>query len=87
LNIINKSEEEAGIQFADIIAGNVKKIYKNIDNYLSGSKTLNTFEKKIISNFSQSNGSSFAFLNNPQIVMWKSEHQEIVDKIKRLISS
>ncbi|HIG94832.1 MAG TPA: hypothetical protein HA283_04515 [Nanoarchaeota archaeon] len=87
LKIINRSEDEIGIQFADILAGNVKKILRNIDSYLSGSKILNNFDKKIISNFSQSNGGSSAFLNNPQIVMWKPEHQSFVDKIITLKES
>ncbi|MFA5518247.1 MAG: hypothetical protein WDA74_03240 [Spirochaetota bacterium] len=87
LKIINRSEDEIGIQFADIIAGNIKKILRNLDSYLSGSKTLNNFDKKIVFNFCQNNGSSSAFLNNPQIVMWKTEHQSFVDKITRLKES
>jgi len=79
LKIVNRSEDYVGIQFADILAGNLNKILSDIDNH-----SLNDFEKKIISNFSFDNGTQKAFLNNPQIIMWKPEDQEFVDKLKLL---
>lgn len=85
ISIINRSEEECGIQFADIIVGNIRKILKDIDKYLSGSKKLNDFDKKIISNFSQNNGISSAFLNNPQVIMWDKKYQPIINKIIKLM--
>jgi len=56
-----------------------------LDKYLDGTKKLNEFDKKIVSNFSQSNGPNKKFINNPQIIMWKPEHEQFVNKIKRLM--
>jgi len=81
LQIVSKSENFEGIQFADILSGNLNKILTKIDTFTSA----NRFENKIISNFSQENGPTQAFKNNPQIVMWDDTHQEFVNKIKRLM--
>jgi len=83
--IINDSGKEIGLQFADILAGNLKKILADLDDLLSGRKNLNVFEKKIAQNFSQGNGTNMAFMNTPNIIMWKEEHQEFVDKLVRLM--
>ncbi len=81
IKIVSRSENFEGIQFADILSGNLNKILKSIDTFTSPNK----FENKIISNFSQENGATDAFKNNPQIVMWQASHQEFVDKIKNLM--
>ncbi|MBU2576344.1 MAG: DUF3800 domain-containing protein [Nanoarchaeota archaeon] len=77
LKIIHNSGKEIGIQFADILAGNLKKILSQIEK----GTPFNEFEKKIISNFSLNNGLEKAFLNNPQIIMWDAKHQEFVNKL------
>jgi len=81
LQIISKSQNFEGIQFADILSGNLNKIATKIDAFTSP----NDFEKKIISDFSQENGVANAFKNNPQIVMWNDTHQDFVGKIKTLM--
>ncbi|MEA3329488.1 MAG: DUF3800 domain-containing protein [Nanoarchaeota archaeon] len=79
LKIINDSKKEVGVQFADILAGSLKKILSKLDGV-----SFNNFEKKIISNFNLSNGTNKAFMNNPQIIMWGSKYQEFVNKLEEI---
>jgi len=80
LQIVSKSENFEGIQFADILAGNLNKIISN--ERITGD-SLNSFEKKIVSNFNFGNPKE-PFKNNPQIVMWNTEHQPLVDRLNIL---
>jgi len=77
LKIINKSENVDGIQFADILAGTLNKILSNLS-------VNNIFERTIVSKFSFDNGPNNAFMNNPQIVMWKDEHRTFIEQLKNL---
>ena len=70
LKIERNSENSEGIQFADILAGNLKKIIKN-----SSKKQVpyNIFDCKIITNF-DFYISENKFMNNPQMIMWDDSH-------------
>ena len=80
LQIVSKSENFEGIQLADILAGNLNKI---ISNEEITRNSLNSFEKKIVSNFDFGNPHE-PFKNNPQIVMWDTRHQVLVDRLNTL---
>jgi len=81
-NIVHNSEDIAGIQFADVLAGTMENILEKVDK----NSNLNSFEKKVVLNFSQGNGKiDKIFLNNPQIVMWDEKYEPLVMKINELI--
>lgn len=78
---VKSSENYDGILFADIVAGNVRKILENLDS----ASNMNSFERKLIKQFSQRNGPDI-FKNNPQIVMWHERYLPFVKKMTDLIN-
>ena len=80
LKFVNKSEDFEGIQFADILAGNMKVILEKIGK---GSE-FNEFEKTLFSKFRQNSGPSKKYMNNPQIIFWDTKYESLTQSINKI---
>jgi len=79
LKIIKKSQNNDGIQFADVIVGNCKYLMNNLEM-----TSFKNIDKKIISDFSLNNGIDNLHKNNPKIVMWENNLRGFKNTINSL---